>query len=144
MDPFIFSLARETDTIRGKAALKNFNSWKIKVTLIQKSHLALDNLAKLAFWSISSGKNGSFAKFLSFFCVSVSLVRENLRELRELFYRKIQSKLNKKIQQMKLLNFWQEPILCTKLWTKQAVALNLNLLIEKQHLDITWKKQKFS
>ena len=50
---------------------------------------------------------------------------------------------NKKFQQMKLLNFWQEPILCTKLWTKQAVALNLNLLIEKQHLDITWKKKVF-
>ena len=34
---------------------------------LQKSHLKLGNLAKLVFWSISSYKDWSFAKMLSFF-----------------------------------------------------------------------------
>ena len=55
---------------------------------LYKKHLALGNLARFVFWSILSQKNGSFVKLLSFFCVSVSLSRENLRGLRELFLQK--------------------------------------------------------
>ena len=53
-----------------------------------KKNWALGNFSKFVVWSILSLKTGSFAKLLSFFCVSVSLARENLRGLRELFLQK--------------------------------------------------------
>jgi hypothetical protein len=45
---------------------------------IKKAILALGNLAKLVVWS----RIEIFSKLLSLFCESVSLVRDNLRELR--------------------------------------------------------------
>jgi hypothetical protein len=56
--------------------------------------LALGNLAKLVFWSILSFKFEvlQIAQLLAtFILVSVSLVRENLRELRENLKHKIQT-----------------------------------------------------
>ena len=50
--------------------------------IIQKTHLALGNLTKLVFWSILSFKNLSFVN-------CSSLVRENLRGLRENLKHKI-------------------------------------------------------
>jgi hypothetical protein len=50
----------------------------IKDTLIQKKNLALGNLAKLVFWSILSQRIEVLQN------CSVSLARENMRELRKL------------------------------------------------------------
>ena len=53
--------------------LQNFYSWMI---VIQKSHLALGNLAKLVFCSILSIKNWIFEKLLGFFCLSYTYERK--------------------------------------------------------------------
>ena len=55
-------------------------------------HLSLGNLVKLVFWSIVSFKNSSFASLSAFdssHFVSVSLMRINLRGLRENLKNKI-------------------------------------------------------
>ena len=52
---------------------------------IKKNFLALGNLAKLMFLSISSYKNWSFSKLLSFFCVSVSPVRDKSERIERKF-----------------------------------------------------------
>ena len=60
-------------------ATKNFNSWIIEFTVIQKR--AIWHLAILLFWSILSLKNWSFVEcsaFGSVIYVSVSILRENL------------------------------------------------------------------
>ena len=48
---------------KSSAILQNFDSWMI---FLQKSHLALGDLAKLVFCSISSIKNRIFEKLFSF------------------------------------------------------------------------------
>ena len=49
-------LNKETETQKSWKICQNFNSWMMKFTIVQKSHLALSNLAKLVFWSILSFK----------------------------------------------------------------------------------------
>ena len=57
------SLERKWDKKKSSAILQNFDSWMI---FLQKSHLALGDLAKLVFCSISSIKNRIFEKLFSF------------------------------------------------------------------------------
>ena len=73
----LFQADKSIITVSSFLILQNFNSWMIKFRVVQKSHLALGNLAKLVFRSILSFNNWSFAKLL--IVLSVSLV---LREFR--------------------------------------------------------------
>ena len=71
------SLSRETNTQKKLSNFAKLQALKNKIyRCTKKNHLALGNLAKLVFLSILPMKNWSFAKLLSFFCLSFSHERK--------------------------------------------------------------------
>ena len=93
-----FSLTRKNDTKKlSNFSILLFLNDKI-YSYTQKSNLALGNSAKLMFWSI-------LKKFWKIQLVSLSLVRENLREMRVLFSQNPSLSQKKEIHFFKYNNF---------------------------------------